>query len=159
MDADAAGRRCPLGRVQEALTVADFGNDAPGGGTTIWESRPEGDAGFIFSGVLVLYGSARGDRGRKRVLSQDSPGVPGTGDPDAFGAALAGADYGNQVCGTGSADLAIGSPVECLDKRSTVACTFVAPAATRLRCSIAVRSSRPLTRNSGIGGQLGATGP
>ncbi|MFI1885323.1 VCBS repeat-containing protein [Streptomyces jumonjinensis] len=60
--------------------------------------------------VVVQYGSASGP-GKRVVLTQNSPGVPGTAEAgDRFGAAVAVADYD----GDGHQDLFAGSPGESL---------------------------------------------
>lgn len=57
--------------------------------------------------IKVLYGSATGPGARAGVLTQDSPGVPGTGQArDQFGYDLAAGD----VDGDGYADIAAGVP-------------------------------------------------
>jgi hypothetical protein len=61
--------------------------------------------------VVVLYGSANGitTSSKRTVISQDSPGVPGTAEiGDVFGHDTAAADFNND----GYTDLAVGTPFE-----------------------------------------------
>lgn len=60
--------------------------------------------------VTVIYGSAKGLAGGKRVtIDQNSTGVPGTNETgDRFGAALAAGDFDHD----GYSDLAVGVPSE-----------------------------------------------
>jgi hypothetical protein len=106
-----------------ALAVGDFNGDrcadvaigAPG------ENQTAG-------AVTVLYGSPTGlTPSGAQFLTQDSPGVPDTAEPnDHFGAALTTGDFN----GDGAADLAIGAPGETLGKgfgAGTVAVLWGAP--------------------------------
>ena len=156
------------GGIREALTIANFGKDAAGGAydDLAIGTGGEGPADSRFGGVLVLYGSAQGATAEgSQFWSQDSPGVPGTGEPDAFGEALAGADYGNRVPGTGYADLAIGSPYERLGRAPSTGRVHVlygtAEGLTAAQVQVFdLRTfNRPLARNANFGGQLSATGP
>ena len=93
-----------------ALTVGDFDDD--------WHSdlvvgAPLEDVGRVrdAGAVTVLPGADNGpDLARTRVLSQDSPGVPGAAEAgDLFGAALA---VGGYHKGSRYHDLAVGAPLE-----------------------------------------------
>ena len=88
---------------------ADFNHD---GADDLAIGAPrESVGGLVAAGAVhVLYGSARGLTGAgSQVLTQDSPGVPGTAESgDTFGAALAAGDFDHD----GFADLAVGVELE-----------------------------------------------
>ncbi|MFH0517220.1 FG-GAP repeat protein [Streptomyces sp. M41] len=68
--------------------------------------------------VVVLYGSSSGlSDTRKAVITQNSPGVPGTAESsDVFGASLAAADLDRD----GYSDLVVGAPNEAIGDREGV---------------------------------------
>jgi FG-GAP repeat len=97
---------------QAVVTPAKAGDFDGDGRRDLVAASPHGtvadkeDAGF----VTVVYGGAAGpDKARRQVLTQDSPGIPGTIDTyHAFGGGVASADFDRD----GYADLAltVGSP-------------------------------------------------
>ena len=104
------------GRFGEPLTAANFGRDATG---VAYDDLALGNGAYggppnESGSVLVLYGGPAGlQTAGHQSWSQDTPGVPGTGESfDAFGAGLAAADIGAPAGGPDYADLVIGTPQE-----------------------------------------------
>lgn len=81
-------------------------------------------AGKAYAGaIVVLYGSAKGVSAAKRaVITQNSPGVPGTAEEgDAFGASIALADLDKD----GFADIVVGSPQEKIGSKQSAGAVTV----------------------------------
>ncbi|MER6915611.1 FG-GAP-like repeat-containing protein [Streptomyces sp. NPDC000594] len=94
----------------------DFNGDGYGDtavGATMATVNGQQAAGF----VSVLYGSAAGPRkGRKQLLHQDIPGIPGAaGSPNFYGSALATGDLDRD----GYTDLIVGAPGETVGSLTT----------------------------------------
>ncbi len=105
---DVEGDPQAFDRFGDALTAGDFNGDGeddlaigvPGELVNLVD-----DAGL----VQVLYGSPTGlDVAGQQSWSQDSAGVPGALEDDAFGSSLAAGDFN----GDGEDDLAVGAPDE-----------------------------------------------
>ena len=136
-----------------ALAADDFNDDgladlavgAPGRGCL------ECDEEYGYGEVIVLPGTAAGGvtTSGRQVLTQNSPGIPGTAEPgDGFGAALASGDYGSAVYG----DLAIGAPE---DNAYTGSVTVLRGSAAGLSGAGAVTFTQD---TPGIGGAKGPYG-
>ncbi|MEW2624945.1 FG-GAP and VCBS repeat-containing protein [Streptomyces sp. NPDC048106] len=124
------GSRSGFGPAKDLSTKVNSGSiadvDGDGYGDVVLGAGLEGyqPKGVVGGSVVVAYGSAQGvSTTRKRVrVSQDTPGVPGTGETyDRFGYDVATGD----VNGDGYADVAIGVMQESISGVSTTGAVTV----------------------------------